>query len=33
MNPAGLVMILGAVWLGCQVFGGHALERLKIVKS
>lgn len=31
MNPAGVVLILAGVWLGCQVFGGEALERLKVV--
>lgn len=33
MNPSGVVMALVGVWIGCQLFGGHALERLKIVAS
>lgn len=32
MNPGGVVMVIAAVWIGCQVFGGNALERLGIVK-
>lgn len=31
MNPGGVVIALLAVWLGCQVFGGDALTRLKIL--
>lgn len=33
MNPSGLVLVIFGVWVGCQVFAGHALERLNIVKS
>ena len=33
MNPGGAFLVLLGVWIGCQVFGGEALERLKIVKS
>lgn len=33
MNPAGVVLIIAAVWLGCQVWGGDALERLNVVTS
>lgn len=31
MNPAGVVMVIAGVWLGCQLFGGEALERLKLL--
>lgn len=31
MNPSGAVLIVVAIWLGCQVFGGNALERLNLV--
>lgn len=31
MNPGGLFLALLGVWVGCQVFGGEALERLRIV--
>ena len=31
MNPAGVVLGIAAVWLGCQIFAGEMLERLKIV--
>jgi hypothetical protein len=30
VNPAGVVLVLLGVWVGCQVFAGEALERLKI---
>lgn len=30
MKPSGIVIMGLAVWLGCQVFGGEALQRLKI---
>lgn len=32
MNPGGVVLVLFGVWVGCQVFAGGALERLRIVK-
>jgi hypothetical protein len=32
VNPGGVCIGLLAVWLGCQVFGGQALERLGVVK-
>jgi hypothetical protein len=32
MNPGGLFLALLGVWVGCQVFGGEALERLRVVK-
>ena len=31
MNPGGIFLALLGVWVGCQVFGGHALERLGLV--
>jgi hypothetical protein len=31
VNPGGIFLALLGVWVGCQVFGGHALERLRIV--
>lgn len=31
MNPSGLFLAALGVWIGCQVFGGNALERLRIV--
>jgi hypothetical protein len=31
VNPGGLFLVVLGAWLGCQVFGGQALERLKIV--
>lgn len=31
MNPGGIVVVIAGVWLGCQVFGGHMLERLGIL--
>jgi hypothetical protein len=33
VNPSGVIILVVGVWLGCQVFGGHALERLKIVAA
>lgn len=33
MNPGGLVIVVAAVWLGCQVWGGNALERLGILST
>ena len=33
MNASGLVLIIAGVWVGCQIFGGHALERLNIVAA
>ena len=30
MNPGGVFLVLLGVVVGCQVFGGQALERLKI---
>jgi hypothetical protein len=31
MNPGGVFLALLGVWVGCQVFGGEALERLRII--
>jgi hypothetical protein len=31
VNPAGVVLVLFGVWVGCQVFGGDALERLNLL--
>jgi len=30
MNPGGLFLAVLGVWVGCQIFGGEALERLRI---
>jgi hypothetical protein len=31
VKPSGVVLIIAGIWVGCQVFGGNALHRLKIV--
>lgn len=31
MNPAGVVLLVLGVWLGCQVTKGDALTRLGLV--
>jgi hypothetical protein len=31
VNPGGLFLVVLGVWVGCQIFGGEALERLKVV--
>lgn len=31
MNPGGVVILIFAAWIGCQVFGGNALERLGVI--
>jgi hypothetical protein len=33
VKPGGLFLVVLGVWVGCQVFGGEALERLKVVGS
>jgi hypothetical protein len=33
VNPGGIVIAVVGVWLGCQVFGGHMLERLGVVST
>ena len=30
MNPGGLFLVVLGVWVGCQVLGGNALERLGV---
>jgi hypothetical protein len=30
VNPAGVLLVLAGVLVGCQIFGGNALDRLKI---
>jgi len=30
VNPGGIFLVLLGVWVGCQIFGGEALERLNI---
>lgn len=31
MNPAGVVLLIAGVWVGCQVWKGNALQRLGVV--
>jgi hypothetical protein len=31
VNPTGVVLVIAGVWLGCQLWGGDALQRLRIV--
>jgi hypothetical protein len=31
VNPGGVFLALLGVWIGCQVFGGDALQRLGLV--
>lgn len=31
MNPRGYVLVIAGAWVLCQVFGGNALQRLKII--
>ncbi len=33
MNPAGVVLVIAGVWLGCQVFAGDAIGRLNLLGS
>lgn len=33
MKAGGVVLIIAGVWVGCQVFGGHALQRLNIIAA
>jgi hypothetical protein len=30
VNPAGYVLVIAGVWLGCQLLGGDALGRLNL---
>lgn len=32
MNPSGIVLVIAGVWGLCQLFGGEALQRLRIVE-
>lgn len=31
MNPSGVLLVVAGVWVLCQVLGGNALKRLKVV--
>jgi len=31
MRPGGLVMLIAGVWLGCQLWGGDAIQRLNLM--
>ena len=31
MSPSGVVIGLAGIWVLCQVLGGNALQRLKII--
>lgn len=31
MNPGGIFLVVLGLWVGTQIFGGNALERLNIV--
>jgi hypothetical protein len=33
VNPAGIVMLVAGVWIGCQLLGGDALARLGLTSS
>lgn len=33
MNASGVVLVILGVWVGCQLFGGNALERLNILPA
>ena len=33
MNPAGLVIVIAGIWIGCQILGGDALTRLGVVEK
>ncbi len=33
MNAAGILLVLAGVWIGTQVLGGHALQRLGVLPS
>jgi hypothetical protein len=30
VNPGGLFLVVFGVWVGCQIFKGEALDRLRI---
>jgi hypothetical protein len=31
VNPSGVLLVVAGVWVLCQVLGGNALKRLKVV--
>jgi hypothetical protein len=31
VNPGGAFLVVLGVWVGCQIFGGEALQRLRVV--
>lgn len=31
MKPGGVVLLIAGVWLGCQLWGGDALQRLNLL--
>jgi len=31
VNPGGILILIAGVWITTQVFGGKALERLKVI--
>lgn len=33
MNPSGVFLVVLGIWIGCQVLGGEALQRMKVVPS
>jgi hypothetical protein len=33
MNPGGVVLLIGGVWVLFQVLGGQALERLNLIPA
>jgi hypothetical protein len=33
VKSGGVVLVLAGVWLGCQVWGGQALQRLGVLDS
>lgn len=33
MNPGGVVLLIAGWWVLSQVLGGHALERLGVLKE
>lgn len=32
MNPSGVVLVIAGIWVLTQVFGGQALQRLKVIE-
>lgn len=33
MSSGGIVLVIAGTWILCQVLGGNALQRLKIVED